>query len=86
MVELVQDKVGHSLGDAGLLERRVSQRSLHRGFGHLKDAFSQELEQVEVDLLRVAVLFLIIRFRFVKDCNFEPPRGGDDRHVPCGRT
>ena len=57
--KFVQDKVGDPLGDAGFLEGRVTQWALHHGLAQLQDALAEQFEEVEVDLLRVRVLFLV---------------------------
>ena len=59
VVELVQDKVGHPLGDAWLLIRRIAQGSFNTRLGSLEDASSEEFEQVEVDLLGVLIFLLV---------------------------
>ena len=59
VIEFVQHKISHALGNARLLIRRVTQRSLNTRLSSLQDAASQELEQIEVHLLGVLVLLLM---------------------------
>ena len=59
VVELVQHEVGHTLGDAGFLVRRITKRSFHAGFGPLENAATEKFEEVKVNLLGVVVLLLV---------------------------
>ena len=58
MPKFVKDKVGNGFGDARLLEGRHPEWSVNLRFGHFEDAPAQELEEKEVNLLRVGVFFL----------------------------
>ena len=59
MIKLVQHKVGHPLGDAGLLIRGIAQGPLHTGLSSLQDASSKQFEQIKIHLLGVLVLLLV---------------------------
>ena len=59
VVELVQHEVGHTLGDAGLLIRRITEGAFNTRFCPLENTATEEFEEVEVDLLGVVVLLLV---------------------------
>ena len=59
VVELVQHEVGHTLGYARLLIRRITQGAFDVGLGPLKNTATEKFEEIEVDLLSVVVLLLV---------------------------
>ena len=59
MVELVQHEVGHTLGNAWLLVRRIPEGSFNARFCPLENTTTEKFEKVEVDLLGVVVLLLV---------------------------
>lgn len=63
--KFVDHKVGDGLGNAGLLERRLSQRALYRWLRHGQDALSQQLEQEVVHPLGVGILFSVHAHEYV---------------------